>query len=323
MKNLIATADDYGIFPAINNGVIDAINAKKINSVSVLSNYDGNGIYPSAKKNIELLLNKTSGNIADLGCHLTVTSGKPLTGDKMNFACDKNGYFLSFDNFKNFKEASQLAALKEELVQQVKRMQEVTGCQVKHLTNHHNSLTLFPHHIKIYMEVAKQLGVPMRSTNILPKSRQNIYIQFLNAKLIGDVVRSERNEMKAFAKDVNQYFSKNSNGVKSPSDLDSRHYGPIPVLGTQSNLIQKVVIKEKRKKLDDFFNVFNSDNRTNSELLLHLYKNESDKINEYKDLDYPGVDRNYFDSRSLEFKSIMEYDQSQWNQIKLKGWDLL
>ncbi len=102
MKHLIVTADDYGVFPAINERIIDAVNDGKVNSVSIFSNYKGAVLpnapsgtpYEDALTNVRWLVNNTQGKSPELDCHLTVTSGKPLTGDKMNFACDQQGNFI-------------------------------------------------------------------------------------------------------------------------------------------------------------------------------------------------------------------------------------
>lgn len=319
MKNLIITADDYGVYPGVNEGVIEALKAKKINSTSVLSNYEGSTKYLSSKQNLEKLLHET-GDGADIGCHLTLTSGRPITGDKMSFACDSNGVFLDYANFKNFTQASQLKALETELCEQIEVMHQVTGFKIKHLTNHHNSLTLFPQHFEVYLKVAKKFGVPMRSANVIPEIKQNIYIEYLNFKLRGDNTKADRKKMKAFSKEVVDFFNQNSDGVKAPADLDSRHYGPAPFMPT---LLKKVLLKQKQNKLDKYFEQFNSNSKPSSELLMHLYKKDSKKINTYTDLDYPGVDPNYFDSRSIEFESIMAYDISKWSNIKLLGWDFL
>src|SRR6476620_3508454 len=141
MKHLIVTADDYGVFPAINEAVIEAAKAKKINSVSVLANYDGAGNYRSSQENLKILLDE-AGEELDIGCHLTITSGKPLTKEKMDFIRDEDGNFLSYRSFRNFKSPAEKAALKNELCAQVDRLHELTGFKIKHLTNHHNSLTL-------------------------------------------------------------------------------------------------------------------------------------------------------------------------------------
>ena len=81
MKKLIITTDDYGVIPSINSAIIEAINKNKVNSVAAFSNYDGSRKYKSAVANAKILLDKTNGNV-DLGCHVTITSGKPITEDK-------------------------------------------------------------------------------------------------------------------------------------------------------------------------------------------------------------------------------------------------
>src|SRR5688500_6181825 len=117
MKHLIVTADDYGVFPAINDAILDCVKAGKINSVAVLPNYDGNGHYASSVQNLQRLLNLSDGNV-DIGCHLTITSGKPVTTDKMAFACDSEGNFKSFTAMRNYHTAEQLKAIEDELCEQ-------------------------------------------------------------------------------------------------------------------------------------------------------------------------------------------------------------
>jgi hypothetical protein len=35
------------------------------------------------------------------------------------------------------------------------------------------------------------------------------------------------------------------------------------------------------------------------------------------------VDRSYFDSRAIEYRSIMNYDLSSWQGVEVKGWGAL
>lgn len=329
MKHLIVTADDYGVFPAINEGIIDAVNEGKVNSVSIFSNYKGAVLpnapsgtrYEDALTNVRWLINNTQGKNPELGCHLTVTSGKPLTGDKMNFACDQQGNFYSFGNFRNFKQPDQLANLYDELCAQVEELQSVPGCTVKHLTNHHNSLTLFQHHFDVYLKVAKKFNIPMRSTDIRPTSKQNDYIFILDRLLTFDIPKDEREEMKSFQKNIKTHFSTNAAPVKAPVFLDSRHYGPIGLLPL-ARMTGFMMARNKRKKLDDLFQEFINSEETNVELLLHLAKPGMIGIDRSNHLDYVGVDRSYFDSRALELKSILGYEFAKWNNLQLKGWEL-
>ena len=321
MKHLIITADDYGVFPGVNAAIIESVKEKKVNSVSVLANFEGNDKYPGSVKNLEKLLSET-GDAADLGCHLTVTSGKPITGDRMDFACDKDGNFLSYTEFRNFKSPAEKNALKEELCEQVNKLHTITGFKIKHLTNHHNSLTLFPHHFDVYMEVARLFSVPMRSAFIRPESRQNFYLRFLNYKLKDDINRTERDEIMDFESKITEYFKQHSEGIKSPVSLDSRHYGPISLLPAV-HLAAWQLVFDKRKKLDKLFQSFTEGGEESLEVVVHLGKANGLFADKSGDLEYPGVDRGYFDSRILEFKSIMGYKLEQWSGMQQKSWTAL
>lgn len=316
MKHLIVTADDYGVFPAVNQGIIEAAKNKKLNSVSVLSNFDGDAKYPGSLDNLETLLNETSdiSDDLDIGCHLTITSGKPVTGDKMAFACDAHGNFLGYTEMKNYKTPDELKALKEELCEQVKRLESRNNFKVKHLTNHHNSLTLLPHHFSVYMEVARLFHLPMRSARVEPAGKQNFYLRFLNFKLRDDMNPADRDDVARFANEINDYFKVYNNGVKSPEVLDSRNYGPVSFIPT--HWIQAALVGQKRQNLNKLYQSFTASDRDSLELLLHLAKGNDTS----PDLDYSGVDRGYFDSRNAELAAIMGYDLNAWENVEIKGW---
>ncbi|MCE3226908.1 MAG: Cellobiose phosphotransferase system YdjC-like protein [Bacteroidetes bacterium] len=322
MKHLIITADDYGVFPAINQAVIEAAQARKLNSVAALMNYDREDgkSYNSSIENLKLLLDQTSGDI-EVGCHLTITSGKPVTGDKMAFACDNEGNFLTYTEMRNYKQPEELKALKEELCEQIKRM-EINSFKPKHLTNHHNSLTLFRHHFDIYMEVARLFNLPMRSTVVEPTGKQNFYLKFLNHTLQDDIHAIDRNEMKKFADEINEHFTKNANGIKSPHKVDSRHYGPLNFLPLV-RMAELAFVAQKKNQLDSLYQSFNSSEASSLELMLHLAKATGIKVERDNELKYTGIDKSYFDSRAIEFRSIMNYDMSSWNGVEVKGWGQL
>jgi predicted glycoside hydrolase/deacetylase ChbG (UPF0249 family) len=318
MKHLIVTADDYGVFPAINEGILEGVKEGKVNSVAVLSNFDGHGPYPGSVQNLQRLIAESKGR-AEIGCHLTITSGKPITGDKMKFACDASGNFLSYTNMRNFKSPEELSALEEELCEQVKRLESVDGFKVKHLTNHHNSLTLFPHYFKIYMEVARKFNLPMRSTLIRPEKRQNFYLEYLNRQLSDNMNAIDRDEMQKFAGSIGDYFKTNADTLKSPQVLDSRHYGPVSLLPLV-RLAEVLLVRQKRRGMDELYKSFSSGGENSLEFLLHLARPGRFSVERSRDLDYTGIDRSYFDSRAIEFKSIMGYDMGKWEGIERKGW---
>jgi hypothetical protein len=299
--------------------------AGKLNSVSVFANYKGSADkkYKSSAQNFAELLNAAAdlSHEVELGCHLTITSGKPLTGDKMSFVCDEKGYFRSYTEMPNFKKPEQLKALKDELMLQIAELKKVDEKAVRHLTNHHNSLTLFPHHFNVYMEIARDLKLPMRSPCNRPELRQNVYLRFLNYKLKDDIHSIDRDIIFKFANEIADYFKSNANGVLSPEAFDSRHYGPISFL--PARLMQLFMVGQKRKKLDNLCKSLIDSGEKSLELLLHLAKPSGLGVDRSKEIDYPGVDRGYFDSRVLEYLSIMGYDQEKWKEIEMKTWKYL
>lgn len=318
MKHLIITADDYGVFPAINGAILEAVKEGKINSVAALANFDGHGQYPGSVENLKRLIGVAEGK-AEIGCHLTITSGKPVTGDKMKFACDAAGNFLSYTSMRNFKTPQELKALEEELCEQVKRLESVNGFKAKHLTNHHNSLTLFPHHFKVYMDVARKFNLPMRSTLIRPDKRQNFYMQYLDRRLSNSIHAIDRDEMLKFAKGIGDFFKAEGTALKSPQVLDSRHYGPVSLLPLV-RLAEQLLVRRKRKGMDELYASFKAGEENSLEFLLHLARPGRFSVDRSRDLDYTGIDRSYFDSRAIEFKSIMGYDTGQWEGVARKGW---
>lgn len=319
MKKLIVTADDYGVFPNINAGVIAAVKARKVNSVATLSNHT------DSAANVKRLLDDPEvPDDVEIGCHLTITSGRPLTGDKMDFACI-NGYFRLYNEFRNFTGREQLDALEKELEAQIETLNGIKSTdgtkkvEVKHLTNHHNSLTLFKHHFNVYMNVARRFGIPMRSTNIQPSADQRQYNLLLRLRLMDDMRFHERREMKQFSDEITEYFRTNANGVKAPAILDSHHYGPLPPRDIWPMALDNLTQK-KHRDLQDLFAAFREWPEDSMELMVHLAEGDVGNINTYPEIDYPGVDTKYFDSRVVELNSLLNFPFNTLEGIAQKGW---
>lgn len=313
MKKLIITADDFGVYPCINNGVIEAVKAGKVNSVAVLTNYT------DSVKNVNDLLDAAdnSNREVDIGCHLTITSGRPLT-DRVPFLCDASGYFRSYTEFQNnIDTPSKRQALVEELNAQIDVL-ENNDVKVKHLTCHHNSLTLFPRHFDIYLEVAHKRGVPMRSPNTIPEDKQQNYLRYLRFKLIDDVTRADRQEIKRFGEEIINYFTGHELKVKAPATLESRHYGPLPHLPILRIGLQRR-IRQKHEAMSKIFEEYTGSSYPTMELMLHIATGDVRKIRK-EQVDYPGIDKKYFDSRVVEFNSVMGYDFEKLAGITVNCW---
>ena len=73
MTKIIFTADDYGCVDEIDKGIRYAIKGKMTNSVAVFANG------PNRIKSFAAIKKLQDGKLVDVGCHLTITSGSPLS----------------------------------------------------------------------------------------------------------------------------------------------------------------------------------------------------------------------------------------------------
>lgn len=309
-KKIIINADDFGVFPSVNKAVTELVVDGKVNSVAAFSNF-----HKSVANTQDLVkAAKNAGKQLDLGVHLTISSGQPVltnTWDPAHGLCDENG------NFKSFTELSIRAInkdiLKKELIAQVERFTSV-GIPVKHLSCHHNTLTCFDDLFRIYSQVALETGLSMRSVNILPERKDNLYTKFFLAVVLRD--DNDHKEMKArraFLDNIQTKFSAyTEQKVKSPDYLESAHYGPLP--GThimESRLDERVA--QKKHTLHTILKRFAEDSEKETmELMVHLRDGDvswgTDYAAEVEKIQYTGVDPRYFDSRVVEFLCLKESD---------------
>ena len=97
-QRIILTADDYGFCDQVDKGILKAASAGYITSVAAFSNG------PNFEDRLEALKKARDENKGfDVGCHLTITSGRPLTEEiskeEYQFV-NHNGYFLHYGDLK-------------------------------------------------------------------------------------------------------------------------------------------------------------------------------------------------------------------------------
>lgn len=310
MKNLIVTADDYGVFPSINQGVKDAIKNNKVNSVACISNYK------DSVKNVKELIAEF-GDKADIGCHLTISSGEALTVQNHEAFCyDK--IFRPFGNLDidAIEEVPEL--LEKELRAQIEVFKDAQ-IPVTNLSCHHTTLTTTSGLLKVYLKVAAAYKLPIRSVNISPVAKDNTYRTILSLLLRQHVPSKKLQEMKRFGKEINDYLSKYESKILTPHVLESSHYGPIPQAGFLDALAG-LEIKLKHKNLNKFFKDFSKNESTSAELMVHLISEDLNLLEQDDGIDYPGIDQNYFDSRMLEYRSLNAFDFSAYPEVKMGFW---
>ncbi len=310
MKNLIVTADDYGVFPSINDGVKKSVLNGKVNSVACIANYK------DSVKNVKDLINDV-GNKAEIGCHLTISSGQALT-------VKGHDAFCYGDNFRPFSSLNIDAIekvpdlLEKELKAQVQTFLD-SGIAVTNLSCHHTTLTTTAGLFKVYLKVAEDLKLPIRSVNLSPSGKDCTFRTILDLMLVRYLPLKKLKEVKKFGKDINEYYSNFEVKILAPNILECSHYGPIPQAGFL-DAFAKLEVNHKHKKLDSFFKDFISNDKTCSELMVHLITNDINLLATDDGIDYPGIDQNYFDSRALEFRSLNSYDLAQYPEVRMGLW---
>jgi predicted glycoside hydrolase/deacetylase ChbG (UPF0249 family) len=309
MKNLIVTADDFGVFPSINLAIKESVLAGKVNSVAAISNY------ADSVKNVKEFIG-TVGDKADIGCHLTISSGKPLTIIN-NEVFTKGKYFWPFSRLRIDAIEKQGKILEKELKAQVEVLLD-SGIKVTHLSCHHSILTATKGLFKVYLEVTEHFKLPMRSVNIVPKQTDMAYRNYLQFLLLNRVPVSKLVEIKRFGKEINEFLKSSKPNIKTPAILESGHYGPwlnIWDIGLKGR------VKRKHNHLSSFLRDFITKDYKYAELMLHLSKAESELKKQDSEIDYPGISRSYFKNRNAEFYSINTFNFGPYfEKIKLDGW---
>ncbi len=323
MNKIIFTADDFGVVPSINNGIIDMVNRGIINSVEIFPNY-----HQSVENTIDLL-DKTTGMEIELGVHLTITSGGPLSSNSaLKPILDDQGLFRKFSNTNSNASGT---AIYNELVAQIEALRSNPRIQEKltHLTNHHDALWFFPEYTKQLIRVSKEFGLPVRNPKSYPPKRDKFYYSIILPALkvfslsLDDILLLR----KTYKQRKNGRFPNENLNYRAPKYMDSRYYGPIP---------NKEIDKDQKgKKIEKKIEVFekmltkaiHSGGQNNDliEFMFHLRKGTLDGghdafYDEIKGLSYDGINPHYFDSRTIEFEALRFYEpqlKSLFNQSKI------
>lgn len=126
-SKLILTADDYGACDFIDNGIIKAIKAGKINSVACFAVPFGPVDEFDAR--MDMLLELQKDYDFGIGLHFSLTAGRPLV-NKLNSLStrDKNDGLLYFRSVYNYSfGATKTTDMRKELQAQIDRMAKKLG----------------------------------------------------------------------------------------------------------------------------------------------------------------------------------------------------
>jgi predicted glycoside hydrolase/deacetylase ChbG (UPF0249 family) len=164
MKNqVIKTADDYGVCNLIDNGIIKALRARSLTTVSAIVTH------PSYDERISKLVElqkelKAEGFNFGIGLHFCITSGQAVFeyGDQKSSLVEEGKTFREFSYYPFRKIKSVDVA--QELLAQIAKLSDIIGEEnIDHLANHHNIVYFNKGMFEAYANIAAQKNIPIRT----------------------------------------------------------------------------------------------------------------------------------------------------------------
>lgn len=161
MKQLIITADDYGMSRAVNDAIDAGIDAELITSTNVMTNM------PFYTEAVKL---KDNPNIS-VGLHWVLASGKPvLPREEIPTLVANNGEFYPYPQFRSRLRKKQISYdhIRKELIAQYDRYVALLG-QPDYWNTHQNTHVDFGIY-RLFVDIAAELGITKM------RSHQRIYV---------------------------------------------------------------------------------------------------------------------------------------------------
>ncbi|PTB96189.1 hypothetical protein C9994_08410 [Marivirga lumbricoides] len=290
-KYVLATADDYGVYDEIDEGIEHALKNKWINSVAVLVNKDGKDNYTRLERLRNFLLNNNLTDKVHVGLHFTFASGKPLESSH-KYIINRKGFFRNpfFIDESYYDQKAYLNEVKVELTAQLDKFKNVFG-KPDHFTSHFDTHTFSK---KLFEQVLSSIdNTPIRNYHFIPKHKR-ILLDVINTASFPSTRKLDKLLLSWPSKKI------------SDQTIVS-HYGPPGFFAIWNYARQ---IRKKRDKLCKHVSSFYSSNDNVVEVVYHLIKygklsqRKFRKIFKAQKKQYPHLNPDYFDGRVAEFHSL-------------------
>jgi len=159
MRRLIINADDLGLTPGCNAGIVRALTRGIVSDTTIMINTD------FAKDAVEMVKDHGIGRI---GLHLNLTFGVPVSPvGEVPSLVDGDGRFFR----KIARSVAELNGWEVELELRAQVAKFLaTGLRLTHLDSHHHAHT-YPEITATVITLAAELGVPLRQTGAALRDR--------------------------------------------------------------------------------------------------------------------------------------------------------
>lgn len=164
MKNLIITADDFGMCQEVDDAIIELIDLGVVSSTNVIVNME---TVSNAFKLKEL------GSKVSVGIHWNVTTGRPISDiSQITSLVDEQGLFFNLKEFKSRMNRGLIKKqdLERELLSQYEVFQEIYGAPDYWNTHENSVLSLKAY--GVISKVAKRLNIKYT------RNFQRVYIDY-------------------------------------------------------------------------------------------------------------------------------------------------
>ncbi len=154
MKKVIINADDLGADEARNAGILEAVQAGVVRSVSLLPN--GEGIHQALRA-----IGNGGYEEVSIGAHLNLSEGKPISRN-LRLLTGKNGTFQGKARTQQLLQDADNRGLEREVVQELDaqiRFLIAAGIPITHLDGHQH-VHVFPAVRRTAIDAAKKYRIP-------------------------------------------------------------------------------------------------------------------------------------------------------------------
>ncbi|MHA1940180.1 MAG: carbohydrate deacetylase [Candidatus Hodarchaeales archaeon] len=153
-KYLIINADDFGLLPEVNQGIIECFRAGSITSATLMVNTKGTADAVNLAREYPAL---------GVGFHFNLTQGRPVEDpQKIPSLVNQNGSFYSRYEFEKRAILGKINRfdIEKEFENQIEKINEFE-LNITHIDSHHH-IHLFPSIFKIVSDYAIKNGMPLR-----------------------------------------------------------------------------------------------------------------------------------------------------------------
>lgn len=177
-RKLIVNADDFGLTPGVNYGIVEAFEYGVLTSTTLMINQK------FAKHAIDL--GKRYRGLG-IGIHVTFDKGKALSG--ISSLTDSSGELLKFGKLK---EAGKEEDFYREAKLQIERFIELVGRKPTHIDTHHHIHMKIEGAIKAIERVGVEYGLEIRNSKSLV---EDFYDELVDTKKLLEMLELKKNDV--------------------------------------------------------------------------------------------------------------------------------